>query len=380
MQRDLVRHLLGAARAATRLTRRRPAGTSVRLRFAFPELGAPTRYRVYHHVEQARIAGLLAEAIPLTDERVYDLSRSDLLYLYRMPLAPRSLALLLAARMRRIPVLFDCDDLVWDARAREFEMLDRYHERGTITRILRTARGVRALMRRVDALVLSTPYLAAQAALECDRPVYTHLNAVSREMVALSDAAYQRRAPGKQIVIGYFSGHPHVHDDDLASVAVALRSVLDQFQTVIVLLYGDVELPAELAAGRLAGRIEQRPRVDWRLLPDAIAQVDIAIAPLIDNPQRRSKSAVKYLEAALCGVPTVASRLEPYTAVIREGQHALLAHTSADWTAALSMLVENRLLREQLGARARAHVLAEHTTDARAPAFAQLLERVLAAK
>jgi rhamnosyltransferase len=47
--------------------------------------------------------------------------------------------------------------------------------------------------------------------------------------------------------------------------------------------------------------------------------VDINIAPLVDNPQRRSKSAIKYLEAAAVGVPTVAARLEPYCDTITEG-------------------------------------------------------------
>lgn len=44
---------------------------------------------------------------------------------------------------------------------------------------------------------------------------------------------------------------------------------------------------------RYTAQIERVPFVDWRELPGLIAQVDINIAPLMDNPQRRSKSAVK---------------------------------------------------------------------------------------
>jgi glycosyltransferase involved in cell wall biosynthesis len=375
---ELARYARGALRGAAQPAQRRPDGAPARLRFCYPELGAPSRYRVQHQVEQARLAGLQAEAVAITQpEQLYDLAGSDLLYLYRTPLAPRSMLLLALARMRRIPVLFDSDDLVWDTRLRQFEALDQHYDRATVQRILRTVRGMAAMMRRVDGLVLSTPYLAEQAAAVCDRPRYVNLNAVSAEMARLSDEAFQRRSPGRQVVIAYFSGHAHVHDEDLASVAAPLRTVLGRFPAALLRLCGDVALPAELADHAAAGRVERRPLVDWRELPGLIAEADISIAPLIDNPQRRSKSAVKYLEAALVGVPTVASRMEPYAAVLREGQHALLAATPAEWVAALSMLVESRLMRDQIGLRARAHTLAEHTTAARAPAFTQLIGRAL---
>ncbi|HEU5086791.1 MAG TPA: hypothetical protein VFT99_05075, partial [Roseiflexaceae bacterium] len=163
---NLARHLRGVARAATRRRVAPRDGALPRLRFAYPNTGAATRYRVDHSIEEARIAGMDAEAVSITDAtRSYDLSRIDLLVLYRMPLAPRTLALLLAARRWRIPVVFDCDDLVWDARLRQFEAYDRFYNHDTIRQLMRTSRKVAALMRRVNALTLSTDYLAAQAAL-----------------------------------------------------------------------------------------------------------------------------------------------------------------------------------------------------------------------
>ena len=370
-------HTLGFLRGIARRAARHSFADRGCIRFSYPDLGASTRYRVDHQREQAMIAGLHTEAVPITDSRrLYDLSSCDLLYLYRMPLGPRSAALLAAARLRRIPVIFDSDDLVWDQRMRAYEHLDQHYNADTITRILRTASRTRQLMRHVDAIVTSTHYLAQCACSVSPWPVYVNMNAVSREMVQLSLAATPRPVDG-HVLIGYFSGYPRVHDEDVASIGAVLATILTHYPQALLRIYGELTLPGELSTAALAGQIERRAEVDWRVLPQEIAQMDILIAPLIDNPQRRSKSAVKYLEAGLCGIPTLASRLEPYADVIHDGQTSLLAATADEWQHGLRRLIEQAELRRSLGEQARAHVLAEHTTEVRAAGFADMLRAVM---
>lgn len=74
-------------------------------------------------------------------------------------------------------------------------------------------------------------------------------------------------------------------------------------------------------------------------------------------------------------VPTIAVNMEPY-ALIRHGETGMLAHSAAQWQAALAALVEDATLRQRLGSAARADVLANHTTAARAPQFTQILEQM----
>jgi glycosyltransferase involved in cell wall biosynthesis len=376
----LSRHLRGLGRALLRPAHPRQPGMPPRVSFVYPEIGAPSRYRVHHQVEEARIAGLLAQCTRLDDpERLYELAACDLLVFYRTSLGPRSLLLLAMARLRRVATAFDCDDLTWDVRQREYEFLDQHYDSATVARLMQTARRTAALMRRVDGLILSTPYLGTLAGAIAGRSVFVNLNAVSREMVAHSDASRSQGRPSDQALrIGYFSGQARVHDEDLATVGPSLAALLEQFPRLLITLCGEVRVPSALEP--YAARIERRPAVDWRTLPDEIARININIAPLVDNPQRRSKSAVKYLEAALCGVPSIAVRLEPYTAVVREGRTALLAANPREWQAALTMLIESAALRRQLGEAARAHVLAEHTTDARAKNFADIAERIVSQK
>ena len=380
-----VRQRLSALlRAAVALPRTitAPRRSPPRLRFVYLDTGASTRYRVWHHLEQAQIAGFVADAVPLHDSRrLYDLSQTDLIYIHRLPLAALTLPLVGAARLRRIPLVFDTDDLVWDEREREYNFLDRRFDEATIARWLRTIRATRRLMRCATALVLSTPYLAKLASVDVPRPTFVSPNVLSREQIALSQRAFEERQPHRLAsapVIGYFCGHAHVHDEDLASVGAALRAVMETYSDARLRFYGELSLPPELMEPTIRERIELLPVVDWRDLPRHIAAVDINIAPLVDNPQRRGKSAIKYLEAAAVGVPTVAARLEPYCDTITEGVTGFLAATPDEWITALTGLLRDPALRLRIGDAARAETLAHHTTERQAIGFAQMIEEITA--
>lgn len=345
--------------------------------FVAAQDGPPTIYRVLHHAEQARLGGDRATyRLVGSFWRGALLPRCDVLYLYRVPLTSRTLPLVLQAKLRGIPVLFDSDDLVWDERERAYNFLDR-HPPALVAEVMRGIRRLRAMMFLADALVLSTPYLACLAVQRFAAPIIVHQNALSQAMIAASDhaVATRPRRDDATVRIGYFCGTPWVHDEDLASIAPALAAVLALCPEARLWLYGTVRAPAALAA--FAGQVVYHEAVPWDALPGAVAGVDIAIAPVIDNPQRRAKSAVKVLEAALVQVPTVASRLEPYTAVVTDGVDGFLASTQREWADALLRLVRDRSLREQVGAVARHTAIAAHSTTVRAPAFAALLESVV---
>jgi glycosyltransferase involved in cell wall biosynthesis len=374
--KDIARGLpqLFAARTA-----RRPSAP-VRLRFVYRDLGAPTRYRVWHQIEQARLSGMDVQAAPIGEAQDrYDLSTCDLLYLHRLALTPPTLALCLAARLQHIPIIFDSDDLVWDTRERYYNYLDQHYGSDRVARLLWATRRTNALMRFADAFVFSTPYLARIAAQSFHQPMFVNPNALSHAMLDIAAAAYAQRARhprGEGIIIGYFCGQPSIHDEDLASITPALCAVLEQHPCVRLRIYGEVRLIGKLTCRDYAARMEHRPAVGWQELPQHIAQVDINIAPLVDNPQRRAKSAVKYLEAALVGVPTVASRLDPYQNDIVDGATGLLAATNDEWVDCLTRLKEELELRRRLGEAAREHVLARHSTAVRSTNFAAIVRQV----
>jgi hypothetical protein len=338
--------------------------------------GAPMRYRVLNQVEQLAITDLGYTALDALAPTLSHRNISyDMLYLYRVDDTPAIRRLIAQARSRGAPVVYDTDDLIWDQRIVEYCDLERTHGPDDVARFRAQVRRAEALMRAADVFVASTEYLAGMLRDTFGRPAFVNRNAVSRAMVAHSTPLFERRqqAAGDGVMIGYFSGWPKAHEPDLAVALPGLLRALDELPHARLRIVGHFDA-GQLPEG-MRGRVETAPFVPFEQLLDSIAQVDINLAPIISNPHRRAKSAVKVIEAALVGIPTVASDLEPYQ-LIRHGETGMLAGDAQGWYAAVLALGRSAELRRRMGAAARQQALREETTDARAPGFAALLRDI----
>lgn len=87
----------------------------------------------------------------------------------------------------------------------------------------------------------------------------------------------------------------------------------------------------------------------WRAL-----DFDIGIAPLRPHVFNRSKSAIKFLEYAALGIPTIASDVGPYADNIKHGVTGLLVKYEHEWQKYLRELANDEAMRKELGDNARA--------------------------
>jgi glycosyltransferase involved in cell wall biosynthesis len=118
--------------------------------------------------------------------------------------------------------------------------------------------------------------------------------------------------------------------------------------------------------------------VDWRELARFHRRAWINLAPLErGNPFTAAKSALKYFEAGLFAVPTVASDVPAFASDIRDGANGFLCRTEEEWRAKILRLLADEPLRRAMGARARAHVLSLYTTAARSANLVAILREVL---
>ena len=105
--------------------------------------------------------------------------------------------------------------------------------------------------------------------------------------------------------------------------------------------------------------------------------MDINLAPLErGNPYCRAKSELKYIEAGILGVPTIASRIDAFEYAIRDGENGLLAGNTEEWTAALEQLITDADLRREMGERARADIYARYTPKARGQELMDILRTI----
>ena len=356
----------------------------MRVLFASGIDGFCHRYEVLHRAEQLRLVGGEATVVSFTDPRLRaEAARHDLIFLYRVPETSAVALAIDEARAAGVAVVGAIDDLVfvddptlfpeWTSRpgaerALWFEGLRRY----------------RATLERCDRVIVPTAALLDEARA-AGLPAVLHPNSVSRAELALGDAAAARAdaacglrrecfpdAADDAVVLGYFSGTPS-HDRDFALAAGALAGVLAEFPGARLLLLGPVDPGAALRAFGL--RVARRPLVPWTDLPVWIAACDAAIAPLeIDRRFAAAKGAIKYLDAAVAGVPTVATPSRAMRAAIRHRDNGMLAADGDGWQRALREIVADRPVRRRLGEAARADVEVRFAPAPRARELAVLLE------
>jgi glycosyltransferase involved in cell wall biosynthesis len=162
-------------------------------------------------------------------------------------------------------------------------------------------------------------------------------------------AARRRRAekPDGLVRIGY-AGGTRTHQRDFMAAAEAVAHVLrDRPQCRLVLFRrGDDKVPlidvAEFPAfAGMEDRIEWRDRVPLEQLPEEIAHFHVNIAPIeVGNIFSEAKSELKFFEAALVDVATVASPSGPFRRAIRNGITGYLASHSDEWYSVLLRLVD----------------------------------------
>jgi glycosyltransferase involved in cell wall biosynthesis len=101
---------------------------------------------------------------------------------------------------------------------------------------------------------------------------------------------------------------------------------------------------------------------------------DIGIAPLAGGRFESFKTDIKYREYGACRIPSVYSRVPPYSDVVVDGTTGLLAGNDAGaWIAALEALVDSARTREAIAAAAHDDVVRHRDLRVTGRRFAELV-------
>lgn len=338
--------------------------------------GATFRYRCSHTQEQLDIQGVPCEAHHVTSGAVPHLIRDhSVVILHRVCCFKHIEELVQTARAHEAKILFDIDDLVFDP-----ELIGRIDSIGSLDAaqqalLTDTARRLRNTVEMCDGALVTTDHLVYQIA-RVGKAAWVHRNALSLEMIRLSDNARRKRKERNEgVIIGYASGSPN-HNRDFLEVEEGLMEVLRHHEEAQFWIIGHLDVDRKWDA--LADRMRRIPFVPWRELPAMLSQLDINLAPLErDNPITEAKSEIKYVEAAAVGVPTIASRTSAFKYAIRHGDNGLLADRPEQWFGLLERLVEDKALRVEMGSRALTDVLQRYHPTTRGAELVATLNRIV---
>lgn len=343
-----------------------------------------TRYRCLHLQEQ-----LVANGIHAAVEEWYDLDRVDPLHplpeqalvLQRVAMTPAVGQLIERMHAAGRSVIFDVDDLIFEPQMAPWHRGVANLSPADQQLYMEGVRRYAATLELCDHVLTTSPLLAELAARHGPQ-AHVLRNALGTEMMNWTDELHALRQTrlshehaGERVVVGYGSG-TSTHDVDFEEAAAAVLDIMTRYPQVELWIAGPMRLPEHLV--QFGARVRRFPLMPWRDWFELASQMDIALAPLeMGNLFCRAKSEIKFVEAGALGIPTVASRIDPFIAAVRHGENGLLAGNPAEWMAALDTLVADAGLRQRMGENARRSVQEYYSLATRTKEVAGLLPDLL---
>jgi GT2 family glycosyltransferase/glycosyltransferase involved in cell wall biosynthesis/SAM-dependent methyltransferase/uncharacterized protein YbaR (Trm112 family) len=344
-------------------------------------------YRVARYIEAAAVNGVEAKWIPQADlaDHLTTVANCSVLVLWRTPWSDTIAMAIETARRSGGVVVFDVDDLMIDPSLAVTSVIDGIRSQHlTETGVREHYARVRQTMFASDICTTTTEELA-HIMRDAEKPVHVLPNGFDQEAFDISRRAARewRRARDGLVRIGY-AGGSRTHQKDFGLAAAAIARVLRERPECRLVLFRtqdgrmpliDIEEFPVLEA--VQAQIEWRPLQPLTDLPKEMARFDINLAPLeFGNPFCEAKSELKFFEAALVEVPTIASPTGPFRRAIEHGRTGFLAASADDWYFHLDRLAGNAALREAVGRAALHTALARFGPRQRALQFGRFLDQL----
>lgn len=168
---------------------------------------------------------------------------------------------------------------------------------------------------------------------------------------------YRESINNDVIVIGYVGTATHSGDFD-SKLVKAIIQLLDKYSNLEFRCMGYNPLPYKNHP-----QIKFTPFVPIDEYNNTMynLNIDIGIAPLINNEFNRCKSNIKFLEYSSNSTVTIASNVYPYSNTIINNETGILIEDNKDWYSKLEMLISDVSLRKRLSKNAYSFVDANFT-------------------
>lgn len=332
-----------------------------------------TRYRVLNKAEQLRSLGYQVKVVNHSQLRLADAQKAFLIVIYRCGDSPLLQELVRVAKHFKRTVLYDIDDLVIDTKYTDqlayTQQLDSLEKANYDAGVHSYGR----MLSLCDGVITTTKALAEELSAY-KTPVLLNRNLASEELVVISEQALVSKDTEEKVKIGYFSGSI-THNENFELIKPALKNLLERYPHVELHLVGYLDLPEDLAPFK--EQIVTHDYVNWDELPELIREVDINLAPLTQTIFNEAKSEIKWLEAALVKIPTVASKLGSFAEMIQDGVTGVLA-TEKSWEQAMESLILDQEKRQLLAENAWNYVIEHCRTNHHEDAFTDYVAQIQA--
>ncbi|MBT9147281.1 glycosyltransferase [candidate division NPL-UPA2 bacterium Unc8] len=344
------------------------------------ELGPSSRYRVYQYLDYLRREGIDCDvhpAIPskhyqkvyFTDNPLKKIPYFSLVFLKRLAslrfiknydiiflqkeILPQFYPVLEKAISRlNNRIIFDFDDSIFMAPPQRDSLLYRLRYKNSIPEILKAS----------SYVITGNDYLRNYA-LRFNRNVAVIPTSIDTDKYTAKRKASKKK---DKIIIGWMGSR-------------STAFYLEQLKGVFKALSQKYRIGLHIIGAdeyRIKGVDITNKR--WSLEKEVadLRELDIGVAPLIDDGWGRGKCGLKVLQYMGIGIPCVSSNVGVNAEIIVDGVNGFLAGTESEWIEKLSLLIEDKTLRRRLGAAGRRTVEKDFSLKENAPKLKSILEEV----
>lgn len=329
-------------------------------------VGDSARFRTKHVAEELGFHGITSSVTVQDNPRLSTYADTFSVFVFHRVLYTPSVAKLISqVKKQGKEIIFETDDLVHDPAFLKHmdywrlmnSMERKLYENGVGGEILADP--------YVKVATTSTSFIADELRSKGKR-VFVIPNRLPQSDVKTIDVLYAKRMKrladdiGKTVTVSYFSGSLG-HDKDFGTITGPLLRLLEKYPGLRLLLVGPLTIDDRFAA--FSERIERMHYVPRHRHFENVSRSDIIVAPLeIGNPFCEGKSELKFFEAGILGVPTVACATRTFCEAITDGTDGFVASTEAQWEEKLEKLIVDADLRKRIGEAARKTALSRYVT------------------
>ena len=314
------------------------------------------QYRIDNKIAALNAAGREAVYVNARDVSgvLTALQFASAVIFYRMQMTEIFMAYVAEAKRLGLSTYYDIDDPMFDRDAITTNDNILALDFGVRAALFRDALLMRNAMACCDCLLASTPALAQMMSAAANgKLAQVWRNVADNKALTMGAKITRTRTSGdKRVRIGLFSGsHAHAADFDL--VSEPLKRLMDEDPKIDIALVGHFQKKAALE--RFGSRVFARPFSDYQTYLQALADCDLVVIPLLDNEFNRCKSIVRFIDAAIVGVPVIVSPVGDYAALVRHGDLGWLAEENT-WDETLGDASADAGARKKMGVRARRYI------------------------
>jgi glycosyltransferase involved in cell wall biosynthesis/tetratricopeptide (TPR) repeat protein len=318
-------------------------------------------YRVTQKCEQLTEAGIgwqVFDYMNGTQDYINSCGSFDAAIFYRVPAIPSIVRAIEAARRAGQPTFYEIDDLMFDPEKfpPPFETYGGQISHDIYASLVTGAVTLKHALSICDFAIASTTALAAAMAPHSLRKrAFVHRNGLGKTHMNNFDVLDER--PRAELRLFYGSGTKAHNEDFTTELAPSLLKLFAKHGDAIrLVIMGYLTLPDSLAP--YAHRITRLdPIWDIEQYWNVLRSMSINLAVLTPGDVADCKSEIKWLEAAMMGVPSVVTATATYQDVVRDGETGMLVRSAPQWFSAIDELICSPAKRRTIGARARAEVL-----------------------